>query len=183
MQPAQSQVQNTKFALSQKYMIEAKKQSKMQSRQTFKFLVQNTRAGLFMNQCKIHIKFSLVQSTRNKIKISQKYKKILWCKKHSTSYPGKNTLFQVSVKSTLPNCQSKVMPFTLLVQSHALYTNSLKYIVKNEPSPKFLFRSAMFYMQNKGRGKAAKVVNFVAKWLNLCLTTVHVTIQDFHPTF
>ena len=134
MQPAQSQVQNTKFALSQKYMIEAKKQSKMQSRQTFKFLVQNTRAGLFINQCKIHIKFSLVQNTRNKIKISQKYKKILWCKKHSTSYPGKNTLFQVSVKSTLPNCQSKVMPFTLLVQSHALYTNSLKYVVKNEPS-------------------------------------------------
>ena len=27
-------------------------------------------------------------------------------------------------------------------------------------------------MQNKGRGKAAKVVNFVAKWLNLCLSTV-----------
>ena len=30
----------------------------------------------------------------------------------------------------------------------------------------------MFYMQNKGRGKTAKVVNFVAKWLNLCLSTV-----------
>ena len=30
----------------------------------------------------------------------------------------------------------------------------------------------MFYMQNKGRGKAAKVVNFVTKWLNLCLFTV-----------
>ena len=30
----------------------------------------------------------------------------------------------------------------------------------------------MFYMQNKGRGKAAKVVNFVAKWLNLCLSMV-----------
>ena len=30
----------------------------------------------------------------------------------------------------------------------------------------------MFYMQHKGRGKAAKVVNFVAKWLNLCPTTV-----------
>ena len=27
-------------------------------------------------------------------------------------------------------------------------------------------------MQNKGRGKAAKVVNFVTKWLNLCLSTV-----------
>ena len=27
-------------------------------------------------------------------------------------------------------------------------------------------------MQNKGCGKAAKVVNFVAKWLNLCLYTV-----------
>ena len=30
----------------------------------------------------------------------------------------------------------------------------------------------MFYMQYKGRGKAAKVVNFVTKWLNLCLSTV-----------
>ena len=30
----------------------------------------------------------------------------------------------------------------------------------------------MFHMQNKGCGKAAKVVNFVAKWLNLCLSTV-----------
>ena len=40
------------------------------------------------------------------------------------------------------------------------------------PWTKFLFCSAMFYMQNKGRGKAAKVVNFVAKWLNLCLSTV-----------
>ena len=30
----------------------------------------------------------------------------------------------------------------------------------------------MFFMQNKGRGKAAKVVNFVAKWLNLCLSMV-----------
>ena len=37
---------------------------------------------------------------------------------------------------------------------------------------KFLFWSAMFYMQNKGRGKAVKVVNFVAKWLNLYPTTV-----------
>ena len=27
-------------------------------------------------------------------------------------------------------------------------------------------------MQNKGRGKAVKVVNFVAKWLNLYPTTV-----------
>ena len=134
MQPAYSQVQNTKSAPSPKYIIEAENQSKMQSRQTFQFLVQNTWAGPFMNQCKIHRKFSLVQNRRNKEKISQKYKRILWCKKHSTSYPGKNTLFQVSVKSTLPNCQSKVMPFTLLVQSHALYTNSLKYVVKNEPS-------------------------------------------------
>ena len=48
--------------------------------------------------------YSAVKSRRNKEKISQKYKRILWCKKHSTSYPGKNTLFQVSVKSTLPNC-------------------------------------------------------------------------------
>ena len=31
---------------------------------------------------------------------------------------------------------------------------------------------AMFYMQYKGREKAAKVVEFVAKWLNLCLSTV-----------
>ena len=30
----------------------------------------------------------------------------------------------------------------------------------------------MFYMQHKGREKAAKVVEFVAKWLNLCLSTV-----------
>ena len=33
----------------------------------------------------------------------------------------------------------------------------------------------MFYMQNKGHGKAAKVVNFVAKWLNLCLSTVIIS--------
>ena len=31
---------------------------------------------------------------------------------------------------------------------------------------------AMFYMQYKGQEKAAKVVEFVAKWLNLCLSTV-----------
>ena len=31
---------------------------------------------------------------------------------------------------------------------------------------------AMFYMQYKGCEKAAKVVEFVAKWLNLCLWTV-----------
>ena len=31
---------------------------------------------------------------------------------------------------------------------------------------------AMFYMQYKGREKAAKVVEFVAKWLILCLSTV-----------
>ena len=31
---------------------------------------------------------------------------------------------------------------------------------------------AMVYMQYKGRDKAAKVVEFVAKWLNLCLSTV-----------
>ena len=30
----------------------------------------------------------------------------------------------------------------------------------------------MFYMQHKGREMAAKVVEFVAKWLNLCLLTV-----------
>ena len=36
----------------------------------------------------------------------------------------------------------------------------------------FLFCMAMFYMQYKGREKAAKVVEFVAKWLNLCLSTV-----------
>ena len=33
-------------------------------------------------------------------------------------------------------------------------------------------------MQNKGRGKAAKVVNFVAKWLNLCLSTVIGTVKE-----
>ena len=32
----------------------------------------------------------------------------------------------------------------------------------------------MFYMQHKGREKAAKVVEFVAKWLNLCLSTVFI---------
>ena len=31
---------------------------------------------------------------------------------------------------------------------------------------------AVFFMQYKGREKAAKVVGFVAKWLNLCLSTV-----------
>ena len=36
----------------------------------------------------------------------------------------------------------------------------------------FLFYMAMFYLQNKGRGKATKVVNFVAWWLNLWLSTV-----------
>ena len=40
----------------------------------------------------------------------------------------------------------------------------------------FLFYMAMFYMQYKGREKAAKVVEFVAKWLNLCLSTVSVII-------
>ena len=30
----------------------------------------------------------------------------------------------------------------------------------------------MFYLQYKGQEKAAKVVEFVAKWLNLCLSTV-----------
>ena len=34
----------------------------------------------------------------------------------------------------------------------------------------FLFCLVMFYMQHKSRGKAAKVFNFVAKWLNLCPT-------------
>ena len=34
-------------------------------------------------------------------------------------------------------------------------------------------------MPNKGRGKAAKVVNFVAKWLNLCLSTVHTQLTFF----
>ena len=38
----------------------------------------------------------------------------------------------------------------------------------------------MFYMQNKGRGKAAKVVNFVTKWLNLCLSTVMSEILSFN---
>ena len=36
----------------------------------------------------------------------------------------------------------------------------------------------MLYMQNKGRGKAAKVVNFVTKWLNLCLSTVLLEMND-----
>ena len=31
---------------------------------------------------------------------------------------------------------------------------------------------AMFYMQYKDREKAAKVVELVAKWLKLCLSTV-----------
>ena len=34
-------------------------------------------------------------------------------------------------------------------------------------------------MQNKGHGKAAKVVNFVAKWLNLCLSTVVISQEIF----
>ena len=36
----------------------------------------------------------------------------------------------------------------------------------------FIFYMALFYMQYKGREKAAKVVEFVAKWLNLCLLKV-----------
>ena len=34
------------------------------------------------------------------------------------------------------------------------------------------FMATSFYMQPKGHEKAAKVVEFVAKWLNLCPTTV-----------
>ena len=37
------------------------------------------------------------------------------------------------------------------------------------------------FMQNIGRGKAAKVVNIVAKWLNLCLSTVFQMI--FTPSW
>ena len=37
----------------------------------------------------------------------------------------------------------------------------------------------MFYMQHKGCEKAAKVVEFVAKWLNLCLSTVIVMMQQY----
>ena len=40
----------------------------------------------------------------------------------------------------------------------------------------------MFYMQNKGRGKAPKVVNFVAKWLNLCLSTVVFHTHTLEPS-
>ena len=36
----------------------------------------------------------------------------------------------------------------------------------------FLFCKVMFYMDHKGCGKATKGVEFVAKWLNLCLSTV-----------
>ena len=35
----------------------------------------------------------------------------------------------------------------------------------------------MFYMRHKGCGKAAKVVNFVAKWLNLYPSTVYDCVQ------
>ena len=38
----------------------------------------------------------------------------------------------------------------------------------------FLFCLVMFYMQHKGRGKATKVVEFVAKWLNFYVTTVDI---------
>ena len=41
----------------------------------------------------------------------------------------------------------------------------------------FLFCLVLFYMQHKGREKAAKVVEFVAKWLNLCPSTV---FKSFH---
>ena len=45
----------------------------------------------------------------------------------------------------------------------------------------FLFYMTMFYMQYKGREKAAKVVEFVARWLNLCLSTViHNTAYLFY---
>ena len=40
----------------------------------------------------------------------------------------------------------------------------------------FLFCMAVFFMQYKGREKAAKVVEFVAKWLNLCLSKVYQQI-------
>ena len=42
---------------------------------------------------------------------------------------------------------------------------------------------AMFYMQYKGREKAAKVVEFVAKWLNLCLSTVYGHVCDSADDF
>ena len=34
----------------------------------------------------------------------------------------------------------------------------------------------MFYMEHKGREKATKVVDFVAKWLNFCPSTVNSKI-------
>ena len=42
---------------------------------------------------------------------------------------------------------------------------------------------AMFYMQYKGREKAAKVVEFVAKWLNLCLSTVCFIVVLIYECF
>ena len=42
----------------------------------------------------------------------------------------------------------------------------------------FLFCMALFFMQYKGREKATKVVEFVAKWLNLCLSTVSIKSEQ-----
>ena len=42
----------------------------------------------------------------------------------------------------------------------------------------FLFCLAMFYMRHKGHEKAAKVVNFAAKWLNLYPTTVREDVKN-----
>ena len=38
-------------------------------------------------------------------------------------------------------------------------------------------------MQYKGREKAAKVVEFVAKWLNLCLSTVSLIALNYFSSF
>ena len=50
------------------------------------------------------------------------------------------------------------------------------------PWTTFLFCLVMFYMQHKGREKAAKVVEFVAKWLNLCPSMVHIFCTSWIDT-
>ena len=116
IQPSKSQVQNTKVALSSKYMIEAKNSQKCNLDRHRNFLAQNTLVRHFLNQCKIHQKNSLAQNTRNKKKISQKSNK---------KFGVKNTLQIIQSKIHYSN-QCKIHPPKLLVYSHALYTISKK---------------------------------------------------------
>ena len=101
IRPAQSQVQNTTFSLSPKYMIDIKKSLKYNLERYKDFLC---KIRLLMDWCKIHSKFSLEQNTRNKEKISPKSKK----------YFG--------AKNTLQIGQSKIYDFSQLKIHGSKYT-------------------------------------------------------------